>query len=170
MIQKKICLLGGFAVGKTSLVRRYVESLFDERYLTTVGVKIDKKVVEIDGRQVNLMIWDLAGEDEFAKLNGSYLRGASGFILVADPTRPATVEKMFELLQKAQQSAPGARGVVALNKVDLLDEWRLEEAHQQQLQALDMPVLRTSAKTGEEVEALFVKLSSSMLLGGQGDA
>lgn len=61
VLQKKICMLGGFSVGKTSLVRRYVHSVFSDAYLTTVGVKIDKKIVTLPDRTVNLILWDLAG-------------------------------------------------------------------------------------------------------------
>ena len=74
MLKKKICMVGQFAVGKTSLVRRFVDSIFDERYLTTIGVKIDRKDVTIDGKSITLMLWDLAGEDELAQLNVSHLR------------------------------------------------------------------------------------------------
>jgi small GTP-binding protein len=77
MIQKKICLLGAFAVGKTSLVSRFVKSIFSDRYYTTVGVKIEKKIVRVGEQQWNLIIWDLAGEDEFMQIRMSYLRGAS---------------------------------------------------------------------------------------------
>ncbi len=62
MLKKKICMLGYFGVGKTSLVSRFVRSMFADRYQTTVGVKIDKKVLSVDGRDVTLMLWDLAGE------------------------------------------------------------------------------------------------------------
>ena len=87
MIQKKICLLGGFGVGKTSLVSRFVHSIFSDKYLTTVGVKIDKKRVDLGSQQVDLVIWDIYGEDDFQKVRMSYLRGASGYLLVADGTR-----------------------------------------------------------------------------------
>ena len=90
VIQKKICMVGSFAVGKTSLVARFVRGIFSEKYLTTVGVKIDKRTVAVDDRQVNLLLWDLYGEDDFQKLKLSYLRGASGYFLVVDPTRPAS--------------------------------------------------------------------------------
>ena len=80
MIRKKICMIGAFAVGKTSLVRRFVQSIFDEKYLTTVGVKIDKKVVEVDGRQIMLMLWDLEGQDVYHSVRTSYLRGAAGYL------------------------------------------------------------------------------------------
>ena len=76
--KKKICMVGACGVGKTSLVRRFVESIFDESYQTTIGVKIDKKLLELDGREVTLVIWDLAGEDEFAQVREAHLRGAAG--------------------------------------------------------------------------------------------
>ena len=87
MLKKKICMVGQFGVGKTSLVRRFVHSIFDDRYLTTIGVKIDRKDVSIDGQALTLMLWDMAGEDDLAELNVSHLRGASGYILVADGCR-----------------------------------------------------------------------------------
>ncbi|MFN6951418.1 MAG: Rab family GTPase, partial [Albidovulum sp.] len=86
MIQKKICLLGAFAVGKTSLVARFVRSTFSDKYLTTVGVKIDRKDLDLPGTPVTLMLWDLAGEDEFNTVQMSYLRGSAGLLIVADGT------------------------------------------------------------------------------------
>jgi hypothetical protein len=77
MMRLKICLLGATAVGKTSLARRFVEGVFSDRYLTTVGVRIDKRVVRIDGQEIHLIVWDLSGEDEFAQVQTRYLRGAS---------------------------------------------------------------------------------------------
>src|SRR5207302_7436931 len=85
-LQKKICVLGGFGVGKTSLVKRYIESIFSESYLTTVGVKIDKKTVDLTDRIVNLILWDIAGEDDLSSLRVAYLRGSAGYLLVADGT------------------------------------------------------------------------------------
>src|ERR1700737_1110144 len=87
-LQKKICMLGGFWVGKTSLVKRFVASVFSETYLTTVGVKIDKKTVDLSDRIVNLILWDLAGEDDISSLRMSYLRGSAGYVRVPDGARP----------------------------------------------------------------------------------
>ena len=92
MLQKKICMLGGFSVGKTSLVKRYVHSVFSETYLTTVGVKIDKKTVTLPDRTVNLILWDLAGEDDINSLRMTNVRGAAGYVLVADGTRSSTLD------------------------------------------------------------------------------
>ena len=97
MIQKKICMIGPVSVGKTSLVARYVHSLFSEKYLSTVGVKIDKKVLQVDGMDVTLLLWDLAGDDDFQRLNVTYLRGAAAYLLVADGSRRATLDQSVEI-------------------------------------------------------------------------
>ena len=90
---KKVCMLGAYAVGKTSLVRRFVHSMFTDKYLTTVGVKIDKRQVQHNGKEVTLLLWDLYGEDEFQRVQTSYLRGSSGLLIVADGTRLSTLDK-----------------------------------------------------------------------------
>ena len=93
MLQKKICMLGSFAVGKTSLVRRFVESIYSDVYQTTVGVKIDKKNVKVSEKEVSLVLWDIYGEDDYQKMHWTYLRGASGYLLVADGTRARPMDR-----------------------------------------------------------------------------
>src|SRR5215475_14364808 len=100
MLQKKICLLGAFGVGKTSLVRRYVDTIFADSYLTTVGVKIDKKVVSVGSEQLALILWDVAGEDEVSAVRASYLRGAAGYLLVVDVTRAQTLDVAQAIRQR----------------------------------------------------------------------
>src|SRR6202012_2285619 len=124
-LQKKICMLGGFSVGKTSLVRRYVQSIFSEAYLTTVGVKIDKKTVNLSGRTVNLILWDLAGEDDIASLRLSYLRGAAGYVLVADGTRPSTLDVALSLRERVRTEYGALPFVLLLNKHDLSEQWEI---------------------------------------------
>jgi len=101
-VQRKICMLGGFSVGKTSLVKRYVESIFSDSYLTTVGVKIDKKVEQLPDRVVSLVLWDLAGEDDIGSLRMSYLRGSAGYVLVADRTRRSTLQMALSLRERVE--------------------------------------------------------------------
>ena len=161
MTSCKICLLGASAVGKTSLVRRFVKGIFDERYLTTVGVKIDKRTVERDGEQINLILWDLSGEDEFSQLRMSYLRGAAGYLLVADGLRPATLAKVIDLERRARAELGVRPFVLALNKADRSDDWRLDEAELQSLQDEGWTILRTSALTGDGVEKAFDMLAGA---------
>jgi small GTP-binding protein len=163
MIEKKICMLGSFAVGKTSLVRRFVESIFSETYQTTIGVKIDKKVVQLDGKEVKLVLWDLYGEDDFQNMRWSYVRGSSGYLLVADGTRRSTLEKAVALEQKAREEAGPIPFVFLINKCDLTEEWDLEPDMETRYAAMNWTVLRSSAKTGEGVEEAFSQLTRKML-------
>jgi small GTP-binding protein len=164
-VQKKICMLGSYAVGKTSLVRRFVESIFSERYLTTVGVKIDKKLVSVGGRDVTLVLWDLAGEDGLEQVRPSHLRGASGYILVADGCRRSTLDHAVTLQRKSVAALGPVPFVFALNKSDLSAEWEVHDADFQQLLQTGWMCYRTSAKTGAGVEQLFLDLAKNMLSG-----
>jgi small GTP-binding protein len=162
MIQKKVCLLGTSGVGKTSLVARFVHSMFSDKYLTTVGVKIDKKTVRVGETDVMLMIWDLAGDDDFQRLQTSYLRGTSGFLLVADGTRAITLDQLLELKQRVAESMGSAPFILALNKADLAPQWEVTETRIAGLVADGWTVIRTSAKAGEQVEEAFVELARRM--------
>ena len=163
MIQKKVCMLGAFAVGKTSLVARYVKSVFSEKYLTTVGVKVDKKDVVVDDRTVSLMLWDINGQDDYQSVQQSYLRGTSGYLLVVDGTRRATLETVAKLQQVVESVAGAVPFVVVLNKADLSQEWQVDERGLMKIADRGWPIVRTSAKTGEGVEETFVKLTRAML-------
>ena len=77
-IQKKVCMLGGFSVGKTSLVKRFITGKFSEKYHTTIGVKIDQKSLCVDDTEMLLVLWDVYGEDDFQKVRASYLQGSAG--------------------------------------------------------------------------------------------
>ncbi len=162
MLQKKICLLGAFSVGKTSLIQQFVNSLFSDQYLTTVGVKVDKKELTVNKQPVQLMIWDIAGEDDYNSLQTSYLRGSSGCILVADGTRPESLNVAYSLADTVNEVIGDIPLVLALNKCDLTDGW-LITSDQQSSAAARFDVYATSAKTGANVEALFEKLTVSML-------
>ncbi len=164
MIQKKICMLGTFAVGKTSIVRRFTEDMFSEKYLTTVGVKIDKKEVELDGDKVMLLLWDLEGEDDFTEIKLSYLRGASGYLLVADGTRAETFDIVIDIQKKVEASLGTLPFLLLINKCDLTDLWEIEEMDGlQRLSENGWDLLTTSAKTGLNVDTAFAKLVARMI-------
>jgi len=156
-------MLGAFAVGKTSLVRRFVESIYSDVYQTTVGVKIDKKNVQVDDKEVSLVLWDIYGEDDYQKMRWTYLRGASGYLLVADGTRKATLEKAVNLEQKVREEVGVIPFVLMINKSDLIRDWELDSALESQLAVQGWSILRSSAKTGEGVEESFALLTRKML-------
>ena len=159
MLQKKICILGAFSVGKTSLVKRFIQSVFSEAYLTTVGVKIDKKTVELPDRTVNLILWDLAGEDDISSLRLSYLRGAAGYVLVADGTRAATLEVALSLRQRVEADFGPLPFVLLLNKNDLREEWAIGDGEIEGLRQSSWWIRSTSARTGEGVDEAFGTLA-----------
>lgn len=164
MIQKKVCVLGAFAVGKTSLVRRFVTSMFSDRYHTTIGVKIDCKELMLNGNGLNLVIWDIHGEDVFQRVRSSYLRGAAGYLLVVDGTRSSTLDQMLTLQARAQEAIGNAPFVVLLNKADLSEQWDLEEDPIADLEARGWTVIMTSAKTGAGVDAAFDTLARRLIV------
>jgi small GTP-binding protein len=163
VIQSKICMLGGFGVGKTSLVSRFVHSIFSDKYLTTVGVKIEKKSVAAASQQVDLIIWDIYGEDDFQKVRASYLRGSSGYLLVADGTRRETLATARALHDLAHSVIGHVPFVLVLNKTDLVQHWEMPESDLVELASGGWQIVRTSAKTGTNVDAAFDVLASKML-------
>jgi small GTP-binding protein len=158
-VQKKICMLGGFSVGKTSLVKRYVHSVFSEAYLTTVGVKIDKKTVDLDDRTVNLILWDLAGEDDINSFRITNLRGAAGYVLVADGTRPSTLDVALSLRERVEAEYGPLPFVLLLNKSDLTEQWAVSDTELAGLREKGWWVQPSSARTGEGVEDAFKDLA-----------
>lgn len=164
MTQKKICMLGGFAVGKTSLVSRYVRSVFSDKYLTTVGVKVDKKTLTVDGRDLTMMLWDVFGQDDYQAVQPSHLRGMSGYLLVVDGTRRATMQTARDLHQKALGTVGPLPFLLLLNKSDLAAEWDVDEQALFQLAEEGWRILKTSARTGAGVEVAFETLAREMLV------
>ena len=169
-ITKKICLLGDFNVGKTSLVRRFIEDKFSDRYLSTVGVKVSRKLVnvktELDLQQISFLVWDLEGNTKFKSITPSYLKGASGSIIVADLTRGDTIKNLTQHLQLFFNINPKGKAIVALNKADLIPAEKLAkliENYQSQSSQKILRVYTTSAKTGDRVNEMFQLMAQSLV-------
>ncbi|MEB3342016.1 Rab family GTPase [Okeania sp.] len=172
MISKKICLVGDFGVGKTSLIRRFVDRQFSDQYLSTVGVKISSKVVNLSTTEIKknsslrLLIWDLEGHTKFKAIAPSYLQGASGAIVVADVTRQETIANLSERLELFFSVNPKGIAILALNKSDLVDAEIINQLLLKLNNQEDERVIatyNTSAKTGENVDDIFDKLSYRMV-------
>ena len=171
IISKKICLIGDFGVGKTSLIRRFVDRQFSDKYLSTVGVKISKKVVDVPGvdkenpLQLQLMIWDLEGHTKFKSIAPSYIQGSSGAIIVADLTRVETIQNLKERLELFCQYSPNSPTIIAFNKVDLLEPEKVVQV----IESTDINkhpqvigTYTTSAKTGDNVDKMFEEICKKL--------
>jgi small GTP-binding protein len=158
-------MVGAFATGKTSLVAKYVYSIFSEKYQTTVGVKIDRKTLMVEEKELSLILWDLYGEDEFQKLRTSYLRGSSGYLLVVDGTRKSTLQTALDLQKRVEDSIGKVPFILVLNKWDLENEWELDSASIEAIEQKGWMVTKTSAKTGLNVEEIFNTLATKILEG-----
>ena len=156
-------MLGAFAVGKTSLVRQYVFSIFSGSYQTTLGVKIDKKSIQIDGETVELILWDLAGEDDFMKVPGSYLRGSSGVLLVADGTRAGTLETAIGLNQKVIEEVGDVPVILLVNKSDVKANWTIDQGELKRLQERGWRIIETSAMDGANVNQAYQELAQQLI-------
>ena len=166
MIQKKICMVGVHGTGKTCLVQQYVQGIFSVKYLSTVGVKIDRKQVKVGDQDVTLMLWDLEGRDGNRDVSQSYVRGAHGIIYVVDGTRPETAAQLQDITKIVTAAVGDVPSIVALNKFDLRDEWKLSENDEQSAGSTEMHRLKTSAKTGEGVEEAFQWLAEKTMTAG----
>lgn len=163
MLARKVCMLGDFGVGKTSLVARFVRNTFSDKYLTTIGAKVDSKVVEVgDTGPIKLVLWDIAGRSNLDALNRSYLCGASGLILVADGTREASLRTALDLLMQSREVLPDAQVVLLVNKLDIVQHWEVEPQRLTQLRQT-LPVHETSALTGAGVEEAFGDLAGRLV-------
>jgi small GTP-binding protein len=163
MIQKKICMLGASGVGKTSLIQQFVKSIYTEKYHLTIGVKIDKKQINVNDKEVNLLLWDVQGEDDDYKIRPSFLRGASGYFLVADLCRPETLDTAYSIQAKCEKEFDAIPFICLLNKNDLTPEIKISDAEIEKISANGWQICRTSAKTGDNVEHAFSELTKAML-------
>ncbi len=160
MIRKKVVMIGDFGVGKTSLIRRYVDNAFDDSYLATIGVKISRKALHLEDMECELLIWDTEGSSPIKGLPYSYFKGASGAIFVCDVTREETVNHLNEHINTFLMLNNAAKHVLAYNKADLLP------FHQQETLRQSLPgnAFLTSAKEDVDVDLLFSILAKEMLL------
>lgn len=159
-IVKKICLIGRFAVGKTSLVKQYIENQFSEKYKTTVGVSISTKQIKMGDIDLSLVIWDIAGFEQENHYN-HYLRGVQGIIWVLDGTEPES----FEILDVISESLPEIKQIPSLcfiNKHDLVKQWLIKDEDINKLESNFSVIYKTSAKTGENVEKGFNQLAEML--------
>lgn len=159
---RKVCLLGDGGVGKTSLVRRYVEDSFRDEYIVSFGTKVSKKVLELKDVELTLMLWDILGQKSDDPLHSAYYKGANGALLVCDLTRPQTVDHLPKWKEDFLRAAPGAKIVLVANKADLDPKVPMDKL-EGVAGMMDGKMIMTSAKTGEGVESCFLELGRMVM-------
>ena len=172
-VEKKVCLLGDFGVGKTSLVRRFVEDVYNDRYLSTLGVKVTRKQMAIKDFKkkpllridLNLTIWDLVGQKGFQSIKSSAYKGTNGAFVVCDLSRPETIENMQWWVDSLSKFTSDIPLFFLANKVDLTDYCipdDLKDKIQTILKKNNGHFFSTSAKTGKDVEAAFQSMGMNL--------
>lgn len=169
MIFKKVCLLGDFAVGKTSLVRRFVDRQFSDRYLATVGVKISRRLlvlpsaVQKEACEIQMILWDLEGHSSIKNFSPSYLKGSHGAVVVGDLSRHETLEHITSHIRQFYAVNPDGRIIVALNKSDLADPIHANKLLRPEFDGKAFATHYTSAKTGDGVDHIFEQLGHMLV-------
>lgn len=165
MIVRKVCLVGTFSVGKTSLATRILTNTFPGAYLPTVGVRVGSREIELAaGSRAKLVVWDIAGHDELTTLGANYLKGAAGLILVADGTRATTFLTAQRLLEQATTALGPVPAVLLLNKHDLTDDWEIDQSAIEEVKRGGIQIFMTSAKNGDGVADGFKALAELVSL------
>ena len=188
MVTKKVCIFGAHGVGKRSLTSRFRDNTEEERYRAAIGVQISKKAVAVGDQNVTMAIWDVADLDQFDAMLMNYSRGMSGYLLVADGTRPSTLGRAREIyeqlcsFEEPPQSVEDTSDteprvnkpyvqfpyrevpfILLLNKSDLIEQWRIEKSNLEMLANKGWPVQVVSAKENEGVEEAFLSLGRRIL-------
>jgi small GTP-binding protein len=167
-IKRKIVLLGDSAVGKTSLIRRFVTDRFDDKYITTIGTKVTKKELCItkDDRKIDLtlMIWDVLGQKGYTNVQARSFQGADGVLYVCDLTRADSLDNINSYwLAELGKVASNVPAVLVGNKIDLQDERKVSDDMLSTFaDQFKMPHYLSSAKTGENVERVFQSLGEQI--------
>ena len=168
-MKSKICLVGEHAVGKTSLIRRFVLDEFDDRYIVTLGAKVSKKELTFpmkDGTLVHMdmTIWDIMGSKGFRELlREAYFHGAQGILATCDTTRYETLEDLDSWVESVFRTVGEIPVVFAINKADLKDQAAFgEDQIKLATEGFDAPWFHCSAKSGENVEAIFRSLGETI--------
>lgn len=168
-IIKKVCLLGDPAVGKTSLIRKYVYDIFDDSYIPTIGTKVTKKSLEFTvGEQpihLSILIWDILGQKEFMTFHQAYFQGSEAGLLVCDATRPETIQNMNDWIETFFNSVGKVPVIFLLNKTDLIDLDTYDKTQIEELASkYKTKYYMTSAKDGTNVEDAFKLISQNLVI------
>lgn len=162
-LRRKVCVLGAPGVGKTSLVRRFVDGEFDEDYQQTIGVAISKGTLTFDDITLETMIWDYEGTEPGSHYNPSFISGASGLIFVVDVTQPSTLDHLLDAQSRGRGYTGSRPSVLVANKMDLTHDFGLAKQQLERAREHSWFIIQASAKSGDHVDEAFTRLGQMML-------
>ncbi len=161
----KILLLGDGAVGKTSLVQRFVHNKFAKAYLMTIGMEPYSRFETINDTKVCLQLWDIAGQERFASMRHIFYKGSLGALVTYDITRRQSFQNLRKWVEEAKAESPRISLIVVGNKNDMEDlrDVSTEEgqAYADEIGAIGF--IETSAKTGDNVADAFLNMGNAIL-------
>ncbi len=162
-LRRKVCLLGAPGVGKSSLLRRFVEDRFDDAHNPSIAMSIFSGTVEVGDVTLEMLLWDPVASDPGGQYNRSFMSGASGLVFVVDATKPQTLDHLLEVQAKERGFIGSRPAILVVNKADLTGDFALSKAQIDAASKLDWRLVQASAKTGDNVRQVFTKLAELML-------
>ena len=152
----KILIIGDSQVGKTSLLLEYVDKMFPEEHISTIGVEYKEKFIKKDEYDIKLQIWDTAGQERFRSITKSIYRNANGVLFVYDVTNKESFENVKHWIKDTEKIDKDIRGIIIGNKIDLIEKRKILKEDLDELgKKYDMPVLDVSAKNAINVNESF---------------
>ena len=161
----KVLLLGNSDVGKSSLLLRFVDSVWNESFVPTIGVDFKVKTIEIGDKKVKMQIWDTAGQERFRNVVSTYFRGSNGILLIYDITSRDSFKNLESwLIEIEKHPSDNVLKILIGNKVDLVDDIEIKKEEGQQFaNRYNMQFIETSAKLDTNVSEAFETLAKLMI-------
>jgi len=161
----KVLVIGDSGIGKSSVILRFSDGIFEESFVSTIGVDFKIRSLEINAKRVKVQVWDTAGQERFRTISSSYYRGAHGVLVVYDITDACSFSNVKEWLQKVEQYACSDVSIILVgNKSDLEDNRTVSTESAQEFASMMMlPLVEVSAKEGHNIELLFTQMAVKIL-------
>jgi small GTP-binding protein len=165
-ISLKTLIIGDSRVGKTSLLLKYIDHVFPEEHISTIGVEYKDKVIEKDNYNIRLQIWDTAGHERFHSITKNIYRGVNGVLFVYDVTLRKSFNSMKNWIKDTENIDKDIKGIIVGNKIDLSEKIEIQKDELNELgEKKNMPVIECSAKENINVNEAFDLIIEELLKG-----